>query len=230
LKKLLIFLFTVSSLQAQLTLTNGRGAINLTSSNYSSWVNEGYTLETITVGDDDLVLPVPTIEIQHPEGDVDIPVDPETNLGTGSTELTNVRIDELIDIVNSGDQDNDVPTLLEILARLDSFQEENTDLLQQLVDANDPDDSSSLEDLDVSADQAGLSTKLPEEQISDLLNNAGGTLPNTSMQVGNHYFSFDLLDPKFATALLIAKAGLTSLIVVGSFTTTWKLSSILIST
>lgn len=227
-KKFILFILTASSLQAQLTFTNGRGATLLNESNFNTWVADGFTLETITVGEDDLVLPVPTEEIQHPVGD--IPVDPGTNLGTGTTELTNVRIQELIDAVNSGDQDNDVPTLNQILARLDSFQDENTDLLQQLVDANDNEDGSNLEDLDFTRDESTLQGQLPEEQLSSLLSGAGGTLPNTSMTLGDHTVNIDIMDPKFETFFLVAKAGLTSIIVIGSFTTTWQLSSLLIAT
>ena len=153
------------------------------------------------------------------------------NLNTGGTGTVTTNEDGIITSVGNIDTDNDVPTLLQILEKLDSFKSENTSLLSQLVNSEiNGSSGKTVDDLDVSIGVDGVTSKLPEEQLSGILEQAGGTLPNTSMQIGDHYFSFDLQDPKFATAMLIAKAGLTSVVVIGSFSMTWKLSTILIST
>lgn len=153
------------------------------------------------------------------------------NINTGGTGTVTTNDDGIITSVGNIDTDNDVPTLLQILEKLDSFKSENTSLLSQLVNAEiNGTSGKTVDDLDVSIGVDGVTSKLPEEQLSGILEQAGGALPNTSMQIGDHYFSFDLQDPKFATAMLIAKAGLTSVVVIGSFSMTWKLSTILIST
>lgn len=148
------------------------------------------------------------------------------NPGEGGQSITETN--GSVTITSNVDTDNDVPTLLQILAKLDSFHSDTSTLLGQL-NGQGQSLENSRDDIQPPGEGDLPSDLLPQEGISDLFSGAGGSMPNTSLTVGTHNVDIDLQDSRWDTVFLLAKVGLTSLVVVGSITATWKTSAMLLS-
>lgn len=121
------------------------------------------------------------------------------------------------------DTDNDVPTLLQILARLDTLNSTNAGILESNTPEDLPIHEFDRNDIEYKDENDIPPGTLPSEGISSLFSGAGGSMPNTQIQLESHSIDIDLQDTRYDTLFLIAKVGLTSLVVVGSVMATWKL-------
>ena len=139
----------------------------------------------------------------------------------------------------SGDQDNDVPTLEAILAKLNDLDHDNDNSLLssilselQYQTANEqaqptitPTPAPDLTDLDFNQDSSGaIFSPNPLSGITP-----SGSLPQSSFSIGNHQFEINLNDPKFDTLFTIGALGVTALFVYFSALSTFRLSSTLLS-
>jgi hypothetical protein len=151
------------------------------------------------------------------------------DINTGGEANTTIPNGTLTGYIGNIDTDNDVPTLLQILARLDSMGSGSEGLLESLATGTEIPFETDRDDI-VYADENDISSGvLPTEGISTLFSGAGGSMPTTTMQIESHSIDIDFVDSRYDTIFLVAKVGLTSLVVVGSVMGTWKLSGTMLT-
>lgn len=153
---------------------------------------------------------------QFPEGG-------DGNINTGGQSTTIDPNGILTGYIGNIDTDNDVPTLLQILARLDTLNSTNAGILESNTPEDLPVHEFDRNDIEYKDENDIPPGTLPTEGISSLFSGAGGSMPNTQIQLESHSIDIDLQDTRYDTLFLIAKVGLTSLVVVGSVMATWKL-------
>ena len=181
----------------------------------------------------------PTSEDNTFTNTTDVEVDPDYQDELIQTEISDT-LGDVADSVSQGDQDNDVPTLLEILAKLDDLDQDNDNellqkILDELVKQNESNDLNPEE-----KDFAQLDFENPTGNVLpgeiNLLGDStpSGSMPNLTLEVpginGPSYASINLTDPKYDTLYSVAKFGITAVFVFGSVRfTSWSAGQLLSS-
>lgn len=144
------------------------------------------------------------------------------------------------------DSDDDVPTLENILAALGDLDSDDdnaslTLIFNELVTLNSKfGDTTAGTEPEVSSSDFVVSTgaqttaagadasNIIGEQI-DITTGFGGSMPSTSFTLGDESYAIDLEAPEFSEAFTVAKAGLTSIVIISMFYMTWSLTARLVS-
>jgi hypothetical protein len=141
----------------------------------------------------------------------------QTETVNGITTITNTTY------MNNGDQDNDVPTLLEILAEIRKLTKPNSDDTDILIETDD-----------FTEPEITKSDVLPDN-LENPLGSPSGQLPSTSLHIpriggGSRTVQIDLIDTKYEDFYNIAKLGITAVIAFTSIRgTSWAAGAILTS-
>ena len=161
------------------------------------------------------------------------------NYNTNVTEVTEI-------IQQSGDQDNDVPTLEAILSAIGNLDSDDdnpllTEILYALqpVENNESDNNSTLTDSNYSIitqydTETFQESALPTGHIlTD--HEPSGSPPSLTIYVpsianGSDELTLDFEDAKFSTALTIGKLGLTAVVCAGMAFFTFRISTQMLST
>lgn len=242
----LISILLSQTLSGQLTTNNGGSVILLEQGDYQNWIDQGTPLVTENPDEVIILLPEPVlgpIQIDHPVDPIDIPIDIDTGLGTGTSELTNYKLDEIISAIRAGDQADDTEELEKIISlieepvipndfdipenfRIQSFETNQSTaeqtvylpFLSNYIDST----SDELKTIFKVESFDSLADSIPEAKSESLIFHIA--------DVGEHTFEIDLGHEKISVLLQIAKIGLSLVIVWGLLWTFFKLNSVLLAT